>query len=106
MSDYEELKQKKIEELKRRYADQQEAEEKRLEAEMQISSILRTLLSEGARTRLNNVKLVNRELYIKAAQAIIYLYQSGNFNGKMSEDNLKELLQKLSMRKETKIRRK
>lgn len=100
----EDLRQKKMEELKKKYAEQQEAEQKQLEAEMQVSSIMRALLTEEARTRLNNVKLVNRDLYAKAAQAIIYLYQSGNFEGKISEPELKKLLAKLSAKKETKIR--
>jgi len=106
MNDAEEIKQKKLEELKQQYVQQQTEEQKQLEAEAQLSALLRKILTDEARTRLNNVKLVNKELYLKASQAIMYLVQAKRLQGKMSEAELKELLLKLSAKKEMKIKRK
>ena len=62
-----------------------------IEAEAKIASVLRGLLTETARTRLNNVKLVNRELYLKAVQAILYLANAGQLQGKLGEEELRSL---------------
>ena len=106
MNDAEEIKQKKLEELKQQYVQQQTEEQKQLEAEAQLSALLRKILTDEARTRLNNVKLVNRELYLKTSQTIMYLVQAKRLQGKMNEAELKELLLKLSAKKEINIKRK
>jgi len=96
--DYEEMKKKKMEELQRRQLEE--------EAEAKISSMLRTLLDEKARTRLNNVKLVNKELYLKAVQAILYLQKAGQLQGKVGENEVKALLEKMNAKREISIKRK
>ena len=80
--------------------------QKALEAEAQLNRVVKTLLDDSARERLNNVKLVNSELYMKAVQAIIYLYNSGKIRGKISEAQLLQLLQTLRNKREITIRRK
>ena len=100
--DYDETKEKRMQEL----MEKKEAEAvKEQEAETQIAAVTRKILTEEARTRLNNVKLVNRELYMQAVQLLIYMQQN-NPSGKISEQRLKELLKKLSAKRETKIVRK
>ena len=80
--------------------------QKALEAEAQLNRVVKTLLDDAARERLNNVKLVNSELYMKAVQAIIYLYNSGKIQEKISEAQLLQLLQTLRNKREITIRRK
>ncbi len=80
--------------------------QKALEAEAQLNRVVKTLLDDSARERLNNVKLVNSELYMKAVQAIIYLYNSGKIREKISEAQLLQLLQTLRNKREITIRRK
>ena len=80
--------------------------QKALEAEAQLNRVVKTLLDDAARERLNNVKLVNSELYMKAVQAIIYLYNSGKIREKISEAQLLQLLQTLRNKREITIRRK
>lgn len=80
--------------------------QKALEAEAQLNRVVKTLLDDSARERLNNVKLVNSELYMKAVQAIIYLYNSGKIQEKISEAQLLQLLQTLRNKREITIRRK
>lgn len=76
------------------------------EAQLRIDALLRSVLEEDAKSRLANVKLVNRELYYKAVQAIVYLYNSGRASGRLSDGELRGLLSKLSVKREVTIRRK
>ena len=100
-----ELKQQKMEEMKKKMLAQQQAEQQRLEAESQISSAVRQLCEEAAYSRLYNVKLVNRELYMKAVQSILSLAQQGYIKSKVTEPQMKQLLEKLSVKREIKIKR-
>lgn len=102
MTELDEIRQSKLEELAKRQ-EQQRAE---AEAERKITEILRHALTEEARARLANVKLVNAELYLRAVQAIVYLFNSKQVKGKVDEEQVKLLLKRLCERKEIKIRRK
>jgi len=99
---YEEARKEKLEELKKRQMEEQEL----AEAEAKINATVKSMLSEEARVRLNNVRLVNHQLYLKAVQLLLYLQRSGNLQGKVSEEEVKKVLERLSSKKEIKIRRK
>jgi len=96
--DYEEMKKRKMEELQQRQMEE--------EAEAKISSMLRSLLDDKARERLGNVKLVNKALYMKAVQAILYLQRAGQLQGKLGEEEVRALLEKLGVKREITIKRK
>ena len=98
---FEELSQ-----LKENYFRKQKEEQKRLQAEMQLNSMVKSVLTEEARERLNNVRLVIIELYLNAVQAILYHARSGNIEGKLSEEQLKQVLAQLGSKKDFKIKRK
>ena len=100
--DYDELGKQRLEELRKRQLEEQAV----LEAEAKINSAVRSLLTEEARTRLNNVRLVNKEQYLKVAQVILYLQKAGQLQGKIGEEELKQLLDRMSSKREIKIRRK
>ena len=100
--DYEEIKRQKMEELKTRQIE----EEMQERTEAKIALVIRSLLSEEARNRLNNVKIVNQQLYLKTVQSILYLQNAGQLQGKVGEQELKMLLEKLRNKKEIKITRK
>jgi len=104
MDELEEIRKKKLAELQ---AQQQalDDQQKQLEAEVQLDSILRRLLSPEAMQRLKNVKLINKERYLQAAQVIIYLQQSGKLPPKVDDNTIKRLLEKLSRKSEIKIKR-
>jgi len=104
--DIDEIREKKMQQLQEQYEEQQRQEQQSAEAGRQLNTIVRRLLSEEARTRLNNVKLVNNELYLAAAQAILYLYKAGQLKERLQDEQLKDLLEKLRSKKEVKIRRK
>ncbi|MDD5163763.1 MAG: DNA-binding protein [Candidatus ainarchaeum sp.] len=79
------------------------AKQEKIEAELEEG--LRMALTQEAKMRLGNVKLVNQELYYKAVQAILYLVKSGRISGKIDEAQIKQLLEKLSVKREISIRR-
>ncbi len=101
----EELRQKK-EELQKQYMKQKEEEQGKIETEAKIQALLKRLMEEDARSRLNNVKLVNMELYSKAVQAVLGLAQKGYLKGKLSDGQAKEILRQLKGNREISIRRK
>lgn len=100
------IRAKQLETLKKRAFEQQQAQEEAARAEAQLDETLRFLLSTEAKERLSNVRLANKNLYLKTAQTLLMLYKSGQLNEKISGEQLKKLLEKLSERRETKIVRK
>ncbi len=78
----------------------------RAQAEAQIRSVMRQVLEPAAYERLSNIKISSPDVYSKLVQMIAYLYQNGQLRGKLSEEQLKQLVGKiLSTRRETTIRR-
>ena len=100
--EHEEIRQKQMEEMQKRQLEEQ----KQVEMETQIASTIRSLLTEEARQRLNNVKIVNKELYFKTVQVILYLQKAGQLRGQIGEKELKLLLDKMRNKREIKIKRK
>ncbi|HLD77752.1 MAG TPA: DNA-binding protein [archaeon] len=75
------------------------------QAEAMKQQVLRAILSKDALERLGRVRLVNPNL---AAQAELYLLtvaQQGKLSGQITDSQLREVLQLLSQKKETRIRR-
>lgn len=106
MEDLEQSGEKKLAELKERMMQRQIDEQKRAEQEMQVDALLKGILTQEAKTRLSNVRLVNQELYEKAIQAVLYLANAGQLSGKLNEEDLKALLSRLNAKKEITIKRK
>ena len=91
--------------------EQQEAQQlyqKRLQAlqlEMQKREILRRMLSDRAYERMTNVRLSAPELYDKVINSLLYVEQSGRqMEGKISDEQLVALLQKMTHKRETTIK--
>ena len=93
MSSLEELREKKRQELQRQAEGQEKEEARAMEA--QLDSLLRSVLTPEAKSRLSNIKLVNKELYLKVAQSLLYLAKSGQLEGKIDDAQLKTLLEKV-----------
>ena len=98
--DIEELKRRKMEEMKQKFAEQEANEQQAAfaaqEQEAQLDAIMRRLLEPEAKTRLANVKLVNKELYFKAVQAAMYLAQQSGGKEKLNDYQMKRILERLS----------
>ena len=94
----EEIRQKKMEQLKEQQGGQesQEAQQARQEqAEAQKKAILRQHLTDGARKRLNSVKMSKPDFGEQVERQVIALAQSGRVQGQIDEEQMKELLREL-----------
>ncbi|WP_255150930.1 DNA-binding protein [Halorarius halobius] len=95
----EELREKKMEQLKEQKqgggADEEAMEAQRQQAEAQKKAMLRKALTDGARQRLNSVKMSKPEFGEKVEQQVVALAQSGRIQGKIDEEKMKALLQEL-----------
>lgn len=106
MDELGDLRMQKKDELRKQLAEQQLRKQQEFEAEQKLNEITNAVLTDSARNRLNNVKLVNKGLYLNTLQYIILLYRSGRVSGKIDEPYLLSLLKKFSQTKEIKITRK
>ncbi len=95
MSEYdaelEELKRRRMEALLRKLEEQKKKEEE-MTREAQRQAILRRILTQRARERLANVKLVRPELATAVEDYLINLALSGQLRSQVDEPTLKEIL--------------
>jgi programmed cell death protein 5 len=95
----EELRQQKKEQLKQQQqqgGDQQETREQaQQQAEQQKQAMLKQHLTDGARKRLNTIRMSKPEFADKVEQQVLALAQSGRIQGRIDEDQMKELLREL-----------
>jgi len=87
-----------MEELKDRAQEEdgEAVEAQRQQAEAQKKAVLRQNLTDGARKRLNTVKMSKPELGEQVEQQLVALAQSGRIQGKIDEDKMKQLLSELT----------
>eukprot|EP00058_Branchiostoma_floridae_P003248 XP_002588736.1 hypothetical protein BRAFLDRAFT_238284 [Branchiostoma floridae] len=60
------------------------------------NTILAGILDQAARSRLNNLKLVKPEKAAMVENMLIQMAQSGQVQGKIGEDHLKTILERVS----------
>lgn len=109
MSDeIENIRKKRLKELQDAAARQQEQEKQRemTEAyEAQKQSILRIILSDNAKLRLNNIKLVKPQMAESIEDQLVQLYQAGRIPDGISEEQLLQLLKQIQgTKRESKIK--
>ena len=76
-------------------AQEEAMEAQREQAEAQKKALLRQHLTDGARKRLNTVKMSREQFGEQVEQQIIALAQSGRLQEKIDEEKMKELLREL-----------
>jgi programmed cell death protein 5 len=93
----EELREERLEELQEQSQEEQQeaAEQAQARQDAQKKAILRQNLTDGARQRLNSVKMSKPQFGEQAEQQIVALAQSGRVQGKIDEEQMKELLREL-----------
>ncbi len=109
MSDeMDELRRKRTEELQNQAAREQDAQRQNEKAEsvnQQKQSILRSILSDQAKQRINNIKLINPQMADAIENQLISLAQSGRVRGVISEEQLLQMLRELqNTKRDTKIK--
>ena len=96
----EELRRQRLEELKEQQetggGDDQAVEAQREAAEAQKEAMLRQYLTDGARKRLNTVRMSKPDRADRIEQQVLALAQSGRIQGRIDEEQMKQLLQELS----------
>ncbi len=98
----ERIRQRKMEELQRRLAE----EEARRQRELERQAAMRVILTPEARQRLANLRLVKPELVAQLEEYLIQLANSGRIRMPISDEVLKEILARLtSGRRSIRIRR-
>ncbi|HIE34104.1 MAG TPA: DNA-binding protein [Candidatus Altiarchaeales archaeon] len=111
MSDeLERLRQERIKQLmmqQQQAQEQQQIEQLRAaEIEKQIKLIVNKILTPEARERLSNLRLARPEFARQIEIFLIQLYQAGRLPNKITDEQLKDILMKISSRKRNiKIRR-
>ena len=100
----EELRRRKTQELQ--YQEQQRQAEQRRQFDVQKRAAILQILTPEARSRLANIRAVKPEFAEQLEIQLIQLAQSGRLGSKLTDSQLKEILDKLQARKrEIKIRR-
>lgn len=103
-----EIRRRKMQELQRSAADEQMADEQRRSAEIEQAKrqqILRQILSPEARERLGRVRMVKPELADNVENQLIQLASMGRVNRIISDQDVKDILDKLTAKRESRIER-
>ncbi len=100
------LRQRKMMDLQRRLAQEEQKAQVQQQVEMQKQAVLRRILSPEARQRLTNLKMVKPDFAEQIELQLIQLAQTGRLKIPVTDEQLKEILARLlSQRRDIKIRR-
>ena len=94
----EELREERLEELQEQAGGEEAGEQmeaRQQQAEAQKKAMLRKHLTDGARKRLNTIKMSKPGFAEQVEQQLLALAQSGRIQGKIDEEKMKELLQEM-----------
>jgi programmed cell death protein 5 len=98
------IRQKKLAQIQEQQAASQAQEEQLATLEAQKQSILRQILTEEARQRLTNVKLVRPQVAEAVELRLIQIAQQGGVKEKINDEQLKDILRKIQgQKRETKV---
>lgn len=102
----EELRRRRLLELRRKLAEEQQQVQVQQQIELQKQALLRRILTPDARSRLTNLKMVKPEFAEQLELQLIQLAQQGKIAIPVTDEQLKEILVRIqSGRREFKIRR-
>jgi programmed cell death protein 5 len=104
MDEEEIIKQKMLQERMQGHMQSQQEQEKN--ADEALKKILPKILDEKARERLNNIKIVKPELAMQLSMYLVQLFQTGQVRSKITDEQLKNILAKLSEKRDFTINRK
>jgi len=100
------LRRKKLSALQKQLSDEQKQTQAQQQLELQKQALLRSILSQEARQRLTNLKMIKPEFTEQLELQLIQLAQQGKIPIPLSDAQLRQILVQLqSRRRETTIRR-
>jgi programmed cell death protein 5 len=92
------IRQRKLAAMREQAAQEQVQEEQMAEAQAQKEAILRQILTPEARSRLTNIRMVKPQFAEQLEMQLIQLAGSGRLRGRVTDEQLKNLLQQLQGR--------
>ena len=99
-------REKRMQELREQQGQQEAIDDQRRHYDAQRQTILRQILAPEARERLGNLRVARPELAENIESQLIALSQTGRIAAKISDKELRALLNKLApQRREIKIER-
>ncbi len=105
-----ELRRRRMAQVQQQAVDQQMMQEemdRQKQADAQLQHVLMQILEPEARERLNNIKITRPDFARAVEQQLVMLAKSGRLKQKITDEQLKELLQQLQpAKREFNIRRK
>jgi len=105
-----ELRRRRLEQMQRQAMEQQAMEEelaRQQQMESQIRTVLMEILEPEARERLNTIKLTRPDFARGVEQQLVMLAQSGRIRQRISDEQLKTILVRLTpSKKDFRITRK
>lgn len=105
-AEIEDIRRRKLQELRARLAEEQQRAEDQKSLELQKQALLRQVLTTEARQRLNRIKLVRPEFAEQIELQLIQVAQSGKIRLPITDTQLKTILANLqSARQEIRFRR-
>ncbi len=93
-----EIRQKKLAAMRDQAVQEQAQEEQMADAQAQKEAILRQILTPEARSRLMNIRMVKPQFAEQLEMQLIQLAGSGRLKGRVTDEQLKNLLQQLQGR--------
>ncbi|MFX1367940.1 MAG: DNA-binding protein [Promethearchaeota archaeon] len=94
----EEIRQRKLAAMRDQGLDAQAQEQAAAEAQAQKEALLRQILTPEARSRLTNIRMVRPQLAEQIEMQLIQLAGSGRLKARVTDEQLKALLQQLQGR--------
>ena len=106
----ERIRREKLAQIQQQAAQQELAKRQQKELETKKYNIMRQILSQDGRQRLENIKLVKPEFAQMIELQLIQLFQAGRLSGQtpLSDEQFKKLLEQLTQnqkRRDFKIKR-
>ena len=98
----EELREERLREIQERQgggdggAQAEAQEEAQAQAEAQKQALLRQYLTDGARKRLNSVRMSKPQFADQVEQQLVALAQSGRLGDRIDEDQMRQLLSEMA----------
>ena len=100
--DLEEIRKRRLAALQNNHVEENEEAIKQHEAQTQV--ILRRILTDDAKTRLQNLKLARPEVGQSVEAQLINWAQSGRIQSKITDSQLRDILREINKQKrDTKI---
>ncbi len=95
----EKLKREKMKKAQRGNNQSREMQEQ--QARKRLKKIASQILTDEARSRLGNIRVANPDMASTIELRLVQLHKMGSINGKITDDQLKNMLKKLQENKDS-----